>query len=278
MSNKKFLATLVVSLSILFNQGCNDSNEASTATNNNHLKVGVCPGPYGKLFNDGIAPILKEKGYTVEIVEFTDYVQPDLALESGDINVNLMQHQEYFDNIVKTQNFHLKAISNVPTLGMLVFSEKVTDLNNLPKGAKVALPSDSVNYYRALKLLSENNLIKVNNVTDVNKVKGSDIVENPYELEFVQMEAAQIPRSFDSVELALVPGNYALASNLDLSKALAQENVAEGIKNIVAVKEGNEKLEKDLFLAIRSEQFKKYINENDSLYKSFSRPNWWDKE
>lgn len=249
---------------------------------NVQLRVGISPGPYGVMLEKIIAPSLKEQGYTLQVVEFSDYVQPNLALESGDLDANLMQHTAYLNNLVATQGIKIEAVTTVPTLGMGVFSNK---LQALPQkdgsedisGGIVGLPNDAVNLARALRLCSKLQLIELKDVADENKISVADITSNPFNLEFVPMESAQLARSLDSLALAFIPGNYAYAAKMDFSKALGVEQVAEDIKNVVAVRQGDDKL-RDLFRnAIQSEEFKQRLN-SDHTFDEFTRPQWWNAD
>lgn len=269
------LAFALVSLS-----ACND-NDKTVANNTQNatqvLKAGVCPGPYRSMIEKFIKPKLESQGYKVEVVEFTDYVQPDAALYSGDIQFNLFQHQSYFDNIVKDQNLKLTSIINIPTLGLGLFSDKYKSLEEIPEGAKAAIPADAVNLARALRIASEVGLITLKTVNNEQKASIADIGENPKHIEFIPMEAAQISRSLDSVDLGFVPGNYAYAAKLDYSKALGVENVRENIKNVIAVRTADKDgLGKKLYDIVASETFVKEL-EADHDFDSFTRPQWWDK-
>ena len=114
------------------------------------IKVGVVPGPYRGMIDKHIRPIIEKQGYKITFVEFTDYVQPDAALDSGDIDVNLMQHQKYLDGIVENQGLKLTSVVNVPTLGLGVFSDKYKTFDEVPEGAQIGIPTDAVNLSRAL--------------------------------------------------------------------------------------------------------------------------------
>ncbi len=241
------------------------------------LKVGTCPGPYRGMIETFIEPKLKAQGYTLEYVDFIDYVQPDAALDSGNIDVNLMQHQSYLDAIVKNQGLKLTSVINVPTLGLGVFSDKYKTLDELPEGARIGIPVDAVNLARALRIAKENGLITFNAERDEQKASIADIAENPKHLEFIPIEAAQISRSLDSLDAGFVPGNYAVAAKLDYSKALAVENVRENIKNVVAVRIADKDTIGKLFLdVIKAPEFKKELEANH-YYDSFSRPQWWNE-
>ena len=273
----KFLLLAAAVLSIT---ACNDdsADKQTTKTESGlkELTVGVCPGPYGIMLQDTITESLKDKGYELKIIEFTDYVQPDQALDSGEIDANLMQHQAYLDAIVKNQGLKLTSVTAVPTLGMGVFSDKFSNLDEITPGSSVAIATDAVNLARSLRLLQDIGLITLkDNLADENKINVSDVKDNPLNLEFVVMEAAQISRSFDSIGIGLVPGNYAIAANLDYTKALGVEKVAPSILNVVTVQNDHVNdigaLLKDL---VRSENFVSRIN-GDSYYAGFTRPDWW---
>ena len=243
------------------------------------IKFGFCPGPYREMVEKFIAPQLERKGYKVEYHDFTDYVTPDSALESKDIDANLMQHQTYLSTIVKDQGLHLASVINVPTLGLGVFSDKYKSLDELPEGARIGIPTDAVNLARALRIASENGLVKLGANDEKSEIKASvaDIAENPRKLEFIPIEAAQISRSLDSLDAGFVPGNYAVAAKLDYSKALAVEKVRENIKNVVAVRdEDKDDLGALLKGIVTSKEFKEGL-EADHYWDSFTRPEWWSK-
>lgn len=241
------------------------------------LKVGTCPGPYRGMIETFIEPKLKAKGYTLKYVDFIDYVQPDAALDSGDIDVNLMQHQTYLDATVANQGYKITGVINVPTLGLGVFSDKWKTLSELPQGSRIGIPVDAVNLARALRIAKENGLITLSSERDEQKASIADIADNPKKIEFIPIEAAQLARSLDSLDAAFVPGNYAIAAKLDYSKALAVENVRENIKNVVAVRiKDKDTIGKLFYDVIKSPDFKKELEANH-YYDSFSRPKWWNE-
>lgn len=256
--------------------GCGE-NSKSNSDNSNILKVGVVPGPYRGMIDKHIKPIIETKGYTIEFVEFTDYVQPDSALDAGDIDVNLMQHQKYLDSIVENQGMKITAVTNVPTLGLGVFSDKYSSLNDIEDNAKIGIPADAVNLSRALNIAQKIGLVRLIENSE-QKASTADITENPHNYVFVPMEAAQISRSLDSIDVGFVPGNYAYASGLDYNRALAVEEVSEPIKNVVAVSVKNKDSIGQLFKdAVESEEFVRSV-EKDHSFDAFSRPAWWNKK
>lgn len=241
------------------------------------VKIGVCPGPYGDMVEQAIAPYLEQHGYSVQVVNFTDYVQPDQALAGGEIDANLMQHTAYLTQFSKDNKLDLAKVIAVPTAGMGVFSSSIASLDAIPEGAKVALPTDAVNLARSLKLLKTLGVIDIKDGVDDTKAAVSDVSSNPKNLQFIPMDAAQIARSLDSVGIGMVPGNYAIAAKLDFSKALAVEKLTEDYKNVVAVRSGDldGQLGKDLKAAVESEDFHQAIENPDGIFKAFDKPEWY---
>lgn len=273
----KLSKSIVLCAAVLSLASCGDDKKAENdnAQTSKLIKVGVVPGPYRAMLDKHVKPLVEAKGYSLEFVEFTDYVQPDAALESGDIDANLMQHKKYINSIVENQGLKIVDVTNVPTLGLGVFSEKYTTLKDLPEGAQIGIPADAVNLSRALIIARDLGLVTLSAENSDQKASIADIKDNPKKLTFVPMESAQISRSLDSIDVGFVPGNYAYAANLDYSKALGVENVSEPIKNVVAVaikdKDTLGKVFKD---AIESDAFVSSI-EADHDYDSFTRPAWW---
>lgn len=276
MSLVKKISKIALLAAAITLTGCGE-NSKSNSDNSNILKVGVVPGPYRGMIDKHIKPIIETKGYTIEYVEFTDYVQPDSALDAGDIDVNLMQHQKYLDSIVENQGLKITAVTNVPTLGLGVFSDKFSSLNDIEDNAKIGIPADAVNLSRALNIAQKIGLVRLIENSE-QKASTADITENPHNYEFVPMEAALISRSLDSLDVGFVPGNYAYASGLDYNRALAVEEVSEPIKNVVAVSVKNKDSIGQLFKeAVESEEFVRSV-EKDHSFDAFSRPAWWNKK
>lgn len=280
MNIKKLILSAVVStLALSSLTACDDKNVSSKEdlTVPKVIKVGVVPGPYREILDIYLNPVVKKKGHELKFVEFTDWVQPDSSLESGDIDANLFQHQLYLEGIVKNQGLHLSSVVNFPTLGIFVFSDKFNSLDSIENGSLVGIPNDPVNLARALRVARDLKLITLNAEKDDQKASLADIEQNPKQLNFVVMEAAQLPRSLDSVAVAFVPGNYAYAAKLDLSKAIGKETVAEPIKLVVAVQDHRVNgVGKFLKEAVLDPEFKKGVD-SDPVFKNFAMPNWWNK-
>lgn len=260
--------------------GCGSSaasNGTGSTAQIKNLVIGVCPGPYGDMVKKAIAPVLEKKGYKVSIKEFSDYIQPNNALANKEIDANLFQHTAYLQKFAKDNNLAISPVIVVPTAGMGIFSNKIKSLDKLSNGATVAIPNDASNLARALILLQKEGLIKIKDNIDQTKASENDIVENKKGLKFTPIEAAQLPRSLDSVDIALITGNYAIAAGLNFSSALKVEKLAENYKNVVAVRteDLNKQLGKDIKAAVESQEFRAVIEDPKGEFKSFDKPQWY---
>lgn len=273
----KYALTLLLLLSLVSAVFAAGSKETTGPTTRKDLRIGVSPGPYGDMITKAIAPYLEKQGYTVSVVQFSDYVQPDLALNNGEIEANLMQHTVYLNQFSKDNNLDLSAVIIVPTAGAGVFSNVYTSLDQLKNGDQVALPSDATNLARALGILSRYGLITLKDGIEATKVSLLDVASNPKNLQFRPLDAAQISRSLDSVAIGVVPGNFAIAAGLDFTKALAIEKLAENYKNVVAVRtvDLNAQLGQDLKAAVESPEFYDAVTRPGSQFIGFDRPQWW---
>ena len=249
--------------------GCGAKKDSSSDTKKEETKkivIGASPSPHADILKVAKKE-LKKEGYELEIKEYSDYVQPNTALESGDLDANYFQHKPYLDDFNKKKKTHLVSAGMIHYEPFGIFPGKTKTLKDLKKGATVAVPNDTTNEARALLLLQDQGLIKLKDGAGLTATK-KDIVENKKDLAIKEIEAAQIPRSLKDVDIAVVNGNYALQAGLKLNKdALATEDAdsvgAKTYGNIVAVKKGNEKLAatKALIKALKSDTVKKYIND-----------------
>ena len=266
---KKFFAILLAGVLTVGLAACGGSDDAATNDDSNKeeitLKIGASPTPHAEILN-AAKDELAEKGIKLDIVEFTDYVQPNLATESGDLDANYFQHTPYLEQFNKEQGTHLVAVGKVHFEPMSIYAGTVKDLKDIPAGTKVGIPNDATNGGRALLLLEANGLIKLNPDAGVTATK-LDITENPYNLEIVEMEAAQLPLSLSSLDIAVINGNYALSGGLSISDALAIEEAdslaAETYQNVVAVRNGDETRPElqTLMEVLNSQEIADYINE-----------------
>lgn len=264
------LLTLVLALGLL--AGCGEQKEttegqsteaASEATKT--IKVGASPAPHAEILNKA-AEVLKEEGYELEVVEYADYVQPNVALENGDLDANYFQHLPYLEEFNEENDTNLVSAGAIHYEPFGIYAGKTDSLDKLADGAKVAVPNDATNEARALLLLEAQGLIKLKEGADLNATK-NDIEENKLNLDIVEIEAAQLPRSVGDVDIAIINGNYAIEAGLSVADALAIEDseslAATTYGNVVAVRSGDEESEaiKALVSALKSDEVKSFIEE-----------------
>lgn len=241
------------------------------------LVIGVCPGPYGDMIEKVISPLTQEKGYKLTIKLFNDYVQPNKALNSGKIAGNLFQHENYLQKFSLDNNLSIESIGVVPTLGMGIYSKDINKLAELNNGDTVSLPNDASNLARALQLLAANDLISIKESIDETKATIDDIVANPKNLVFKPLEAAQLSRSLDNVTIALIPGNFSWAANLNPEDALVLEKLQEGYKNVFVIRseDVNNDSSKIIKEILSSQAFKDAIQASE--FKDFDQPDAWSE-
>ena len=267
------LLTGTLALGLLAGCGSNGGGAAATPTPATGgdpaqavtLKIGASPAPHEEILQV-VKEILAGQGITLEIVEFTDYIQPNEAVESGDIDANYFQHITYMNNFNAEQGTHLASVAEIHYEPMGIYAGRAASLTDLPDGAEIGVPNDPTNGGRALLLLQEQGLITLPEDAGLEPTV-LDIVDNPHNFKITEMEAAQLPRSLDSLDVAVGNGNYAIQAGLKVSDALAIES-AEGTAgtayvNVLTVKEGreNETAIQALAEAMKSQQVKDYITE-----------------
>lgn len=229
------------------------------------LKVAASPTPHAEILN-AAKDILAEQGIDLEVIEFTEYVQPNLVTESGEVDANYFQHKPYLDGFNVEQGTHLVSVGPVHYEPLGIYPGKSSDLENIADGATIAIPSDTTNEARALQLLATQGLITVRDDAGLTATI-NDITENPHNIKFEEIEAAQLPRTVQDVDFAVINGNYALAAGFSVKNdALATEDAsseaAQTYANILAVKEGreNDPAIQALYAALTGDKVKDYIN------------------
>jgi D-methionine transport system substrate-binding protein len=271
---KKWAFLLIMVLMIGLLAACGGKTTASVGgKEKKELTIGATAGPYSDMVNKAIKPQLEKKGYKVKVVEFSDYIQPNLALAEGDLDANLFQHKIYMETFAKEHNLDLSEVIIVPTAPMGIYSKKYKSLDEVKEGSSIAIPNDPTNAARAFLILQDAGLVKLNPSANPLTVSEKDIVENVKKLQFKPLEAAQLPRAVESVDLSAVPGNYALASNMNLLDALQLENMPDQYRNRVVVntKDLDKQFVKDIKDAVESKEFEKVIDEE---FKGFGKPKW----
>lgn len=226
------------------------------------LKVGATPVPHAEILNE-IKPLLAKDGIDLQIIEFTDYVKPNLSLNDKEIDANFFQHEPYLKKFAADRKLDLVNLVAVHIEPMGVYSKKLKDIKSVPDGAKVAIPNDPTNGGRALNILAKAGLIKLKDGVGISATVG-DIVENPKNLKITEAEAAMLPRTLDDVDLAVINSNFAMEAKLNPTKdALFIEPKDSPYANIVAVRKGDENRKEIQALkkALMSPEVKKFIEE-----------------
>lgn len=247
---------ILIVFALLVFVGCSTSSENAT------IKVGVSPVPHAEIF-EFIKEDFEKKGYDLEIIEFTDYVLPNLALEEGDLDANFFQHLPYLENFNEERKTDLVSVGGVHIEPIGLYSDKLSSFDGLEDGSLVVIPGDATNGGRSLFLLEKLGLISLDQSKGIN-VTPQDITDNPKNLTFKEMEAAQIPGVLQDADLATINTNYALGAGLDPKDALAQEEGKDNpYANILAVKRGKEKeaFVADLLEVLQSEKVKNFLDE-----------------
>lgn len=229
------------------------------------IVVGASATPHGEILA-AIQSLVEEKGYTLQIKEFSDYVLPNTSLANDELDANFFQHQPYLDGFNEENKTDLITASSIHFEPLAIYSHKITDISELKQGDSIAVPNDTTNEARALLLLEENGLIKLKPNAGINATV-KDIVENPLNLKIKELEAAQIARSLGDVTIAVINGNFALSAGLSVGDdALVTEDAAslsaKTYANILVVNKGHEESEKTKVLveALTSDACKDYIN------------------
>ena len=260
-----FAAAAVLAVGCFGLTACGASQEASSG-DDKVITVGATPTPHAEVLENAVASILEEQGYDLQVTVFEDYVQPNTAVESGELDANYFQHINYLDAFNEENGTNLVNAGYVHYEPFGLYAGKSSDLENIADGAKIAVPNDTTNEARALLLLQQEGLITLADGAGVTATT-KDIVDNPKNLEIVELEAAQVSHSLQDVDFGIINGNYALEAGLSVADALAVES-AEGVAaeqygNIIAVADGNQDSEKikALVAACQSDEVAKYIED-----------------
>lgn len=273
MKLKKITAVALasaMSLALLSACGNNTNDTPSTGSDNNSaepvvLKVGATPAPHAEIL-EVVKPILAEQNIDLEITVFNDYVTPNTAVEDGSLDANYFQHITYMNGFNESDGTHLVSVGNVHYEPLGLYAGKVDAVTDLADGAQIAVPNDTTSEARALLLLQQEGLITLKEGAGINATK-ADIVENPKNLDIVELEANQLPVRLQDVDMAVINGNYAIDAGLNVADALAIED-SEGeagtaYANVLVVKEGHENDEaiQALYAALCSDEVRTYMEE-----------------
>lgn len=261
---------LAVILGLALTAGC--SSNVSKPAEENTLKVGVTAGPHAEIM-EAVKKVAEKDGLKIQIIEFSDYMTPNIALNQGDIDVNSYQHQPWLDNQIKDRKYEIVSIAKTVIFPMGLYSKKIKTLTDVKPGAIVAIPNDPTNGGRALIILEQNGLLKLKPDVGI-KATVADITDNPKAIKIKELDAAQIPRSLDDVDLAAINTNYAMTAGLVPTKdAIAIEDSNSPYANLLAVriKDKDKPVFQKLIKAYYSPEVKQFVQEH---FKGSAVPVW----
>ncbi|MFV2029879.1 MetQ/NlpA family ABC transporter substrate-binding protein [Neisseria sp. S1] len=244
------------------------SGTTDTSVDKKEIVFGTTVGDFGDMVKDQIQPALEKKGYKVKLVEFTDYVRPNLALAEGELDINVFQHKPYLDNFKKEHNLDITEVFQVPTAPLGLYPGKLKSLDEVKDGSSVSAPNDPSNFARALVMLDELGWITLKEGVNPLTASKNDIAQNLKNIKIVELEAAQLPRSRADVDFAIVTGNYAMSSGMKLTETLFQEPSFAYV-NWSAVKTADKDSQwvKDVTEAYNTDEFKAYAHKRFQGYK-----------
>lgn len=259
MKKKIFIVSILLVFIIGTLGGCSNSNKKKSEDSNT-IKVGAALTPHTDILKQ-VKPKLKKQGINLKIVNLDSESELNPALDEGEIDANYFQHKPYLDSVSKEKGYKFKVACKVHIEPMGFYSNTIKSLDKLKKGDKIGIPNDSSNEYRALKLLEDNGVIKLKKGLKNYSATPDDIAKNPLDLQFVEVEGAQLARSLNDVTGAIISTNVVLEAGLDTDSAIVRENGDSPYANIVVVRKGDEKKKaiKALVKELNSDDVKNYI-------------------
>lgn len=267
MKELKSILILAALLMLVLTACSNNSNSSKTAseTDKKTFTVGTSPGPYSELFLNEIKPILEKKGYTIETIVFSDLLAADIAITEGKVDLNVDQHTAYMNNFNKERGESLTSLTPIPTVPAGIFPGRKSSLKDVAKGDAIGIPKDPSNAARAYALLQKAKLIKLKDGIELVKATANDIVENPNNLEIIEMDSSQIPRSLVDLDYGIIPGSVVYSSKLDASTVLLSEDVLKDLELVAVVDKANKDSQwaKDVIAAYQSDELKAYLKKNN---------------
>lgn len=258
----KRLCSFIVIGFVLLLAACS-SSEAGGNGDSKVIKIGATAGPYSDMLTEGIAPVLEAEGYKIEVTEFHDYIQPNNALDEGEIDANLYQNRIYLEQFNIDHDMDLSVPYAVPTAPIALYSDKYDSLDDIKEGMKITLPNDPTNLARSLHMLVDAGLIKIDETVKQTIASENDVTENKLNLDIQPIEAAQTARSLDDADFAFVNGNFAISAGLNFLDAVEIEDTPEDFLIYLTVRNGeeDEPFAKALEDAFHSDEFYEYTKE-----------------
>lgn len=267
-SKLKLLSSSLLLSALVLLSGCQQPQSPTTKT----IKVGTIAGPETMLAEKAKEVAQKKYGLDIEVVEFTDFAMPNTALNDGSIDANAFQHLPYLQAAIKAKSYHLTPIAKTFIYPMGMYSKKITELSKIPDNATIAIPNDPSNEARALLLLQTAGLITVAKDDSFN-VHTVNITHNPKQLKFKSLEAAQLPRILDDVDVAVINTNYAVPAGLSHKNALFLENKDSPYANLIVVRE-KEKNDPKFVLFVKAMNSEEVLKTAKELFGEQAIPAW----
>lgn len=270
-----FAGALFVSGLLL--SGCFKEEAKQTAIDSKkEIVFGTTVGDFSTMVRDKVGPMLEAQGYRVKLIEFTDYVRPNLALAEGSLDINIFQHQPYLEGFKAQHNLAIEAAFQIPTAPYGLYGGKVKTLDGAYKGMTVSAPNDPSNYARVLVILDYLGWIKLKENVDPLTASRHDILENPMEVEIITLEAPQLPRSLQDVDFSAINGNFAISAGLNPKDAVFKEpNFTFVNWSAVRSEDRDSEWLKDVTAAFNSEEFKQFSAER---FEGYQLPEAWDAQ
>ncbi|WP_301108724.1 MetQ/NlpA family ABC transporter substrate-binding protein [Sporosarcina sp.] len=243
---------LLTVLSLLLT-GCN-GNQSSQI-----IKIGTTEGIYAQVIDKALVPALKEQGYKADVVKYSDLIEPNTELAEGEIDANLFQQSIYLEQFKEEYDLDITALTEVPSVGLGLYSNSITSLEDIPDGALITIPNDELGTARALRFLEQQDMLTLDPDASPYSVNEQQIASNPKKLQIQPVITSQLIASLASGHAAVIPDNYILVNEMELEDALAEEQLSDDLKYIIAVKDTDieEDFAKALEKAVQSDSFKK---------------------
>jgi D-methionine transport system substrate-binding protein len=270
-------AAIALTLSACGGTAASSDASGDAAPEKTNIVIGFNPGPYMEMFQEGIQPILEDEGYTVELQDFTDGIVVNVAVDSGEIDANIMQHPVYMEFVNEQEGIDNAALVQVPTPRMALFGGKKSSLDDVADGSTVTVPNSPANLYRGLLILRDVGWIDFEDVDDPNTADLSIITDNPHNLNITPIENAQQVPALQDVDYATIQGNFIVAGGLDYDDALQLEDQPVEFSNVVTVRSSD--VDSDWAQAIKaayeSDEFIDFIESNPQ-YEGYQLPAWFE--
>lgn len=267
---KRLFVLGVIAAAVIAATGCGKKADTTAGAEKKELTYAKGPGPYTVLFEEHIIPILEKKGYTFKVSELT-LQYADEAIADGDVDFSVEQHTAYMNAFNSSYNANLVALTPIPTVPASVFSETHSSLDEISEGMKIAVPQDEGNMARAFVMLQDLGWIKLKEGTDYATASPEDVEENPYKLEFLEIDTSIIATTLADYDYGIITGSIVYNAGIDPSTALFNENLTENFWLQVVVKDVDKDTQwaKDIVAAYQSEEFTEWLKaNNESVYRN----------